>query len=44
VVAELDDAESYRRYAGHPAHVDLRDRLIEPIVDTRRAVQFLFDG
>jgi hypothetical protein len=44
VVAAFDDAEGYRRYAGHPAHVDLRDRLLQPIVDTRRAVQFVVSG
>lgn len=42
VVAEFDDAEGYRRYADHRDHGVLRDRLIQPIVDTRRVVQFLF--
>lgn len=40
VVVELDDADAYRSYAADPHHVDLIDRLLKPIVQTRHAVQF----
>lgn len=39
VIADFDDAEAYRRYAADPRHVDLVERLLKPIVQTRHAVQ-----
>jgi stress responsive alpha/beta barrel protein len=39
IVAEFDDVDAYRVYAAHPAHRDVLDRLVAPIVDRRTAVQ-----
>jgi len=39
VVAELADADAYRAYADHPAHRDVIDRLLKPLLDRRAAVQ-----
>jgi hypothetical protein len=39
VVAEFDSVEGYRAYAAHPAHRDVIDRLLKPILDRRWAVQ-----
>lgn len=39
VVAELADADGYRAYAAHPAHRDVIDRLLRPILAQRAAVQ-----
>jgi len=48
VVADLDDAEAYRRYADHPAHQAFIAERIRPILAARAAVQFepvdLVDG
>lgn len=40
VVAEFADAEAYRAYAAHPAHLDVVDRLLQPILERRAALQF----
>ena len=40
MVADFESAEAYRAYAGHPAHRDLIERLVQPIVGTRSALQF----
>lgn len=39
VVTEVDDLDAYQRYATHPAHREVIDRLVKPIVATRHAVQ-----
>jgi len=39
VVAEFADADAYRAYAAHPAHRDVIDRLLTPIVGRRVATQ-----
>jgi hypothetical protein len=44
VVADFDDAEAYRRYAEHPAHVALLTDLIRPIITARAAVQHHMEG
>ena len=40
VLAEFDDAEALQTYRDHPAHVDVVQRLIEPVSTSRTAVQF----
>ena len=40
VVADFDSAEAYGTYASHPAHRDLIDRLLTPILERRWALQF----
>jgi hypothetical protein len=40
VVAEVDDADAYRAYATHPAHLAVIAELIRPILAERVAVQF----
>lgn len=40
IVADFDDAAAYLAYRDHPAHVDVVRRLIAPISQQRRAVQF----
>jgi hypothetical protein len=40
IVADFDDADAYRAYRDHPAHVDVVQRVINPIADERRGVQF----
>lgn len=40
IVADFDDADAYVAYRDHPAHVDVVRRLIAPISEQRRAVQF----
>ncbi|MDQ6725373.1 MAG: Dabb family protein [Actinomycetota bacterium] len=40
IVAEVDDVEAYRRYAAEPHHVDVIERLVRPILQSRHAVQF----
>jgi len=40
IVAEFDDAEALAAYREHPAHVDVLERLIEPVSASRTAVQF----
>ena len=39
VVADFDDVDGYRVYAAHPAHRDVIDRLVTPLVERRTAVQ-----
>jgi Stress responsive A/B Barrel Domain len=39
LVADFADVDAYRRYAEHPAHRQLRDELLSPIVASRHAVQ-----
>ena len=41
VVAEFADVGAYRAYAAHPAHRDVIDRLVNPIVERRVAIQAL---
>lgn len=41
VVAEFDDEDGYRAYAGHPAHRAVLDQRIRPILADRAAVQLL---
>eukprot|EP00967_Tisochrysis_lutea_P072181 scaffold96136_cov37-Tisochrysis_lutea.AAC.2 len=40
--ADFSDEASYQKYAQHPAHLDVIDTLIKPIIEpgTRTAVQF----
>ena len=40
IVADFDDAGCYLAYRDHPAHVDIVRRVISPIAQQRRAVQF----
>ena len=40
VTADFADADAYREYAGHEAHVQLIADRIEPILADRAAVQF----
>jgi hypothetical protein len=40
VVAGFGSPEDYRAYAAHPAHRQVIDRLLKPILDRRWAVQF----
>jgi hypothetical protein len=40
VVADFDDADAYRVYAGHPAHTGLIAERIRPIVAERVAVPY----
>ena len=40
IVADFDDADAYRAYRDHPAHVDVVKRLINPIVEQRGSAQF----
>jgi hypothetical protein len=40
VVADFESVDAYRVYAAHPAHRDVIDRLLNPIVERRSAVQF----
>ncbi|MGH9154521.1 MAG: Dabb family protein [Acidimicrobiales bacterium] len=44
LVADFDDADSFRRYVAHPDHQALIADLVAPIVATRQAVQFVVDG
>ena len=41
VVAEFDDVDAYQRYASHPHHRDLIQRLVKPLLGTRHAVQLV---
>lgn len=43
VVADFDDTDGYRAYAGHAAHQDVIVRLLRPILAERMSVQFHFD-
>src|SRR5437899_2137674 len=40
IVADFDDEAAYVAYRDHPAHVDVVRRLIAPISQQRKAVQF----
>lgn len=40
VVADFDDEAAFRRYAADPSHLDIIERLLKPILDTRHAIQF----
>lgn len=40
VVADFDDADSYRAYRDHPAHRAVIEQVITPIRRARAAVQF----
>jgi len=40
VVADFDDAAGYVTYRDHPAHREVVDRYVSPIVGARAAVQF----
>jgi hypothetical protein len=39
VVADFDDEEGWRRYATHPAHLEVIEELVRPLAATRHAVQ-----
>lgn len=39
LVTELADADAYRAYAAHPAHRELIERLLLPILERRMAAQ-----
>ena len=41
VVCEVDDLDAYRRYAEHPQHRDVIERLAKPLLGTRHAVQLV---
>jgi hypothetical protein len=40
VVADFDGKEGYLAYRDHPAHRDLIERFVNPIVAERASVQF----
>jgi stress responsive alpha/beta barrel protein len=40
VVADFDDEAGYLTYRDHPAHRDLVNRLVTPIVAERAGIQF----
>lgn len=42
IVADFDDKAGYLTYRDHPAHRDLVERFVNPIVAERAAVQFEF--
>ena len=44
VVVDFDDADAYRRYAEHPAHVELVTQRLRPITAARAAVQHHHEG
>jgi hypothetical protein len=44
VVADFDDRAGYLAYRDHPAHRDLVERYVNPIVARRAAVQFELGG
>lgn len=43
VVADFDDGAGFSAYVEHPAHVELRNALITPIVASRASVQFAWN-
>ena len=43
IVAEFDDADGWRAYAGHPEHVAVIDDRILPILADRASVQHELD-
>jgi Stress responsive A/B Barrel Domain len=42
VVADFDDAAGYLAYRHHPAHTEVIERWLSPILASRAAVQFEF--
>jgi hypothetical protein len=40
IVADFADAEAWRRYVDHPAHVKLVSERVRPILGERAATQF----
>jgi len=42
IVADFDDDAAYRRYATDPRHLDVIDRLLKPIMQSRHAAQFVW--
>jgi|SRR5215472_11905656 len=40
IVADFDDVAAYVAYRDHPAHIDIVQRVLNPIAEQRRAVQF----
>ena len=40
LAADFDDADAWRRYQDHPAHVRVITELVRPIVEHRVASQF----
>ena len=40
VVADFESVDAYRVYAAHPAHREVIDRLLTPILGQRWALQF----
>jgi len=40
IVADFDDEEAYLTYARHPAHLQIIQTQIKPILKNRAAVQF----
>ncbi len=43
IVADLDDEQAWRTYAGHPAHQAAIEQFIRPILEERVAVQYRLD-
>jgi len=43
LVADFDDADAWRRYQAHPAHVDVLERHVKPFFARRHAVQLEVD-
>lgn len=41
---DFDDLDGYRAYVSHKLHVELYNRLLKPIAETRAAVQFEVTG
>lgn len=39
LIAEFDDADGYARYASDPRHLDIIQRVVRPITESRHAVQ-----
>lgn len=44
VVADFDDADAWRRYQSHPAHVEVVERHVAPFFERRHAVQLEIDA
>ncbi len=40
VIADFDDAESYRAYRDHPAHRAIIEQFITPVLQDRASVQY----
>jgi hypothetical protein len=40
VMADFDDEAGYRTYASDPRHLEVIERLVKPLVETRHALQF----